>query len=127
MLKSIHHVKERKVTDMKYPIVARNFLTALSERNMTQQDLANISGIGKSSISHYCHGTHCPDNLRAITISKILNVNPLWLMGLSEIKEPVSEDKAAELERLFFNAPLNVQESVLTLLKAAQPLTEHHD
>ena len=85
---------------MKYPIVSRNFLTALSDINMTQQELANISGIGKSSISHYCHGTHCPDNIRAIQLASILKVNPLWLMGLSETKEPVPEDKAAELENL---------------------------
>lgn len=112
---------------MKYPIVSRNFLTALSDINMTQQELANISGIGKSSISHYCHGTHCPDNIRAIQLASILKVNPLWLMGLSETKEPVPEDKATELENLFFNAPEDVQKSVLTLLRAAQLPSEHHD
>lgn len=112
---------------MKYPIVSRNFITALSDSNMTQQDLANISGIGKSSISHYCHGTHCPDNIRAIKLAEILKVNPLWLMGLSEIKEPVTKDRAVELESLFFSAPQDVQDSVLTLLKAAQPPSEHHD
>ena len=85
---------------------------------MTQQQLSAVTDIGKSSISHYCNGTHCPDNLRAIKIAKILNVNPLWLMGLSDDKKPVDNSKTTELETLFNNASPEVQRSVLTLLKA---------
>ena len=107
---------------MKYPVVAENFRIALAENNMTQQKLADVSGIGKSSISHYCNGSHCPDNLRAIQLAKLLKVNPLWLMGLSDNKEEVSE--ISELNELFRNSPLDVQASVMTLLRAAQP---HHE
>lgn len=105
---------------MKYPVVSKNFKLALSEKNMTQQELSNISGIGKSSISHYCNGTHCPDNLRSIKLASILGVNPLWLMGLSNNKEPIPSKTLSELDSLFANVSPEVQDSVMTILKASQ-------
>lgn len=111
---------------MKYPLVSKNFKIALKENNITQQELSNKSGIGKSSISHYCNGTHCPDNLRAIKIAGILNVNPLWLMGLSDIKEPAPKDKLSELDSLYENAPPDIQESVLKILKSCQLSSDPH-
>lgn len=113
-----------KTDIVKYPEVAKNFATALEDNNMTQQQLADSADIDKSSVSHYCKGTHCPNNLRAIKLARILNVNPLWLMGLSDDKQPADNSKATELELLFNNASPEVQRSVLTLLKASQPLTE---
>lgn len=109
---------------MKYPKVAENFIIALFDNKMTQQQLADRCGIGKASISHYVHGTHCPDNIRAIQIAEILHVNPLWLMGLSEIREPVDDSKMQEFQRLFASASDEVQQSVMTLLRASQPQSE---
>ena len=106
---------------MRYPTVSKNFKQALSDKNMTQQKLSEISGIGKSSISQYCNGSHCPDNIRALKIAEILNVNPLWLMGLSDNKNPVDAQTLSEVQELFSQAPREVRDSVLTILKSYKP------
>lgn len=109
---------------MKYPKVAQNFRIILYDNRMTQQMLADKCGIGKASISHYVHGTHCPDNIRALEIAKVVNVNPLWVMGLSDRKEPIEDSEVQEFQQLFELASADVRQSVLTLLRASQPHAE---
>lgn len=82
---------------MKFPIVAERMNHILQLRNMSQQDLSDLSGVGKSSISHYANGTHSPGNVTSAKLAKILRVNPMWLMGYPvsmEIESP--EEKAKE-------------------------------
>ena len=67
---------------MKYPITAQRLREALDKANMTQQELSDKSGIGKSSISHYINGSNEPGNKSAYAIAQVLGVNPAWLMGL---------------------------------------------
>lgn len=66
---------------MKNELTAKRIQLALSNANMKPQELADKSGIGKASISQYVNGSHAPGNVSAEKIGKILNVNPLWLMG----------------------------------------------
>lgn len=54
---------------------------ALSEREMTQQDLADKTGISKSSISQYLSGYAKPKDDRVYAISLALNINEAWLLG----------------------------------------------
>ena len=56
---------------------------------MSQQELADKSGIGKSSISHYVNGSNEPGNKSAYALAEVLNVNPAWLMGLDVPKESI--------------------------------------
>jgi len=53
----------------------------MSNAQMKAQELANASGVSKSSISQYLKGSHSPSNISSGKLSKILNVDPLWLMG----------------------------------------------
>lgn len=46
-----------------------------------QQDLADKSGVGKSSISQYMHGRSVPSNLAAEKLCRPFGLNPAWLMG----------------------------------------------
>lgn len=39
------------------------------------------AGISKLSISQYLNGSHAPSNISSGKIGKVLNVEPLWLMG----------------------------------------------
>lgn len=71
---------------MKYEKTAIRLREALSEANLTQQELADKSHIGKSSISHYINGTNEPGNKSAYQIAEVLKVNPAWLMGLDAPK-----------------------------------------
>lgn len=66
---------------MKYPIVAKRITEAMAEKNLRAQDVANLTGISKASISQYVNGTNSPSNLTASKLSKALDVSPLWLMG----------------------------------------------
>lgn len=62
-------------------LTAKRLSLALSKINMIPQELSNASGVNKSSISQYLNGAHSPSNISSEKMSKILNVNPLWLMG----------------------------------------------
>lgn len=82
---------------MKYPIVAERMNYILELRNLSQQDLSDLSNVGKSSISHYANGTHTPGNVTAAKLAKALGVNPLWLMGYPvSMKMENQEEKARE-------------------------------
>ena len=67
---------------MRYPKTAERLSQAIAEARITQQELADMAKINKSSISHYVNGTHEPGNKAAFAMSHVLGVNPLWLMGL---------------------------------------------
>lgn len=66
---------------MKFPETAKRLSYILSVRKMSAQELANRSGVGKSSISHYVNGTNEPHNKNAGAMAEVLGVDPRWLMG----------------------------------------------
>lgn len=66
---------------MKFRKTANRLNEALSDAGLSPQDLVNITGINKASISQYRNGTHKPSNKTAAMMAPVLNVNPLWLMG----------------------------------------------
>ena len=72
---------------MRYEITARRLREAMSDMGITQQELADKTQIGKSSISHYVNGNNEPGNKSAYKLAEVLNVNPAWLMGLDVPKE----------------------------------------
>lgn len=53
----------------------------LELNNMKQQDLADKSGVSKYSISQYLGQRSIPSNLSVGKMAKVLNVDPMWLMG----------------------------------------------
>ena len=65
---------------MKYKITSKRLSESLYRVNMKPQELANASGVSKSSISQYINGFHKPSELTAKRLAKILGVNHLWLM-----------------------------------------------
>ena len=66
---------------MKNPEIAKRIKEAMEYAGVTQQELSNKSGIGKSSISQYVHGTYIPNNATAQKLGDALGVSPVWLMG----------------------------------------------
>lgn len=66
---------------MKYENTSKRLKIALSNKNLTAQELADKSGVSKASISQYVNGSHAPSNVSSSKIAPILDVNPLWLMG----------------------------------------------
>lgn len=100
---------------MRYEITAQRIREAMNDRNMTQQELADKSQLGKSSISHYVNGSNEPGNKAAYALAKVLKVNPAWLMGLDAPKIDIS--KALELFEKYENADPKIQAAVEALLK----------
>lgn len=86
---------------MKNEVTAKRLRLALSNANMKPQELADKSGVSKSSISQYVNGSHAPGNISAKKMGKVLNVESMWLMGfdVEMKKEIVSKD--AEDDILF--------------------------
>lgn len=90
---------------MKYDEISKRINIALSENGLSAQELSNRSGVNKASISQYVNGSHAPSNITSGKMAKVLNVDPLWLMGFDVPMR--KEDLYDELLKL------KTQESVL--------------
>lgn len=55
---------------------------ALAIREMRPKDLAMRTGLSEATISQYRSGYTEPKTDKLALISRVLNVNPTWLMGL---------------------------------------------
>lgn len=85
---------------MKHKETAKRLQEALSRKNLRAQDLSNLSGVAKASISQYINGTHKPSNVSAGKMGEVLEVDPLWLMGfdvpMKSKSQPIYEAAAGE-------------------------------
>lgn len=70
---------------------AKRIKMLLEETGMTQQELADKSGVHKSKISKYLKGEYCPKADSAKKIADVFNVSPVWVMGVESPKYLVSE------------------------------------
>lgn len=61
--------------------IANRIKEGLEIRGMKQIDLAEITGISKSSISTYMNGEYEPKQKNIYKIAKALRVNEAWLLG----------------------------------------------
>lgn len=82
---------------MKFELTANRLREAMKEKGLTQQALSNLSGVTKSSISHYVNGKNVPDNFQAFKLSRVLECDPSWLMGVDDQNFIVVEN--TELQR----------------------------
>lgn len=102
---------------------------ALLLRDMKPIDLANATGIDKSSISHYINGRVKPKQDRIFLMAKALSVDPAWLMGLDTTMEPKKDSDTASADpdaaflqqnpeyRILFDAAKKVKREDLDLVK----------
>lgn len=73
---------------MKYKECANNLKKAMADKNLTAQELSELSGVGKSSISHYVNGTHKPGVVASLKLSRVLGINPALLTMEEAIEIP---------------------------------------
>lgn len=66
---------------MKNEETAKRLKLAMDNKNLTAKQLSDKSGVSEPSISQYVHGTFAPRNKTAAKLAKVLQVNPMWLMG----------------------------------------------
>lgn len=102
---------------MKNELTAKRLQLALSNANMKPQELADKSGVSKSSISQYVNGSHTPSNISSGKMGKVLNVEPMWLMGFDvEMRKDISSKAAEEdIELLKKFSLLNSRDKTIVL------------
>lgn len=103
---------------MKYEKTANRLKFAMLDAGMTQQELADKSHIGKSSISHYVNGSNEPGNKSAFAMAKVLGVNPAWLMGLDVPRQITDPDETIiECIDALKKLPIEQRANVLKYIK----------
>lgn len=102
-------IKERFGTMRKYNLrekeiilgtIGKRIKTALEVREMKAIDLARATGMSKSSISQYMSGKNDPKQDKIYAMAKVLDVNPVWLMGFDVPMESVVSIDATKAESL---------------------------
>lgn len=53
----------------------------MKEKNIKPSELSVKANVDKASISNYLSGNYVPKNDKLYKIAKVLNVNPVWLLG----------------------------------------------
>lgn len=95
---------------------------ALTEKGMTQTELARITGLTKSAISHYVSGRYDPKQTPIYLISKALDVSEPWLMGYDVPKTRAEKIKTAvtpeekNLLDLYAQLPADKQTEILNMI-----------
>jgi len=64
----------------------------MDERGVTQISLSEMTGIPKSAVSQYLSDRFKPKRDRTYIICRALNIDPAWLMGLSNDKFAFDND-----------------------------------
>lgn len=119
---------------MKYETSAKRLSLALERSGMIAQELADRTGIHKSSISQYINGSHAPSNISAGKMAKVLGVSPVWLMGydvpmFDAVKVSGEMGNAAERESMYMQEMIDIvrnldEERMKRLVKYAEKLYE---
>ena len=77
---------------MKNEETAKRLKFAMDANKLTAKQLSDKSGVSEPSISQYVHGTFAPRNKTAAKLAKVLQVNPMWLMGFDvPMVDPASD------------------------------------
>ena len=64
--------------------IAERMAELISDRKMTQKDLASLSGVTESAISHYLKGNRIPRGATLIKIANALDTTTDYLLGQNE-------------------------------------------
>lgn len=85
------------------------FNEALSIRNIKPIELSEITGISKSTISHYMSGYTKPKSDKLYILAKALDVSETWLMGYGDSMERSSLIVGDELQNILFKISRELQ------------------
>lgn len=73
---------------------------AINIRGLSATELCDMTGITKSSLSHYMNGRYKPKQDRLVVLAKALKVTPEYLMGFDVPMEQDDFESAKLEERL---------------------------
>lgn len=109
----------KKITTSQYRI--KELIEAL---NMNLTEFSERTGVQKSALSNYLHGTREPRQDKISQMADPFGIDPAWLMGYdAPMRKPVSKPpvESQEFLDLYTNATPEIQAAVLTLLKSVKP------
>lgn len=72
-----HSIQSNSIQDT----FANRLKIAMQRKHLSQTDLSNLTGIGKSSLSTYLKGDYKPQQSKIDLLSSVLGVTSAWLMG----------------------------------------------
>lgn len=90
-----------KKNDQYLKVSSKRLGSLLSELGISQQELADKSGVLKSSISQYLSERATPPNINAGKMAKVLSVDPLWLMGFDVPMKKENSDSGTKFDNIF--------------------------
>ncbi|AZK44800.1 helix-turn-helix domain-containing protein [Paenibacillus lentus] len=67
---------------------AERLKSIMEEKNMSQTELSDLTGIGKSSISQYLSGKNEPNQKRIEKFADALNCSTAYLNGITTCSDP---------------------------------------
>lgn len=62
-------------------VIKERLIEAMKLRGMNLTELANKSGLAKSSVSRYLSGENIPRSIAIGKMANALNVSPAWILG----------------------------------------------
>lgn len=71
----------------------------LSERQMSQKQLAELTNLTESAVSRYVKGERVPKGAILLNIANALGSSTDYLLGLTEVAHPLSSEQ--EIEQAF--------------------------
>lgn len=80
-------------------VIKERLLEAMKVRQMTATELANKSGLAKSSVSRYLSGENIPRSIAIGKMATALDVSPAWILGYNLTMDG-QEIPTVELESL---------------------------
>lgn len=88
--------------------------------NISQQDIANRTGLNKSTISNYCNGNRTPNQRNTAIISDAFQISPAWLMGFNTpmyVVDPNSSamNKIKDITDAFYNYEISDSDRVIII------------
>jgi len=92
---------------------ANNLKTIMQERNLSQTDLSNLTGIGKPSLSQYLSGKHIPHQRRVSEIANALDVSQTRLTARGR-------DVGSEPLPIISQQKISIEEAAMRLGKSKQ-------
>lgn len=112
--------------------IKKRLREALDNRNMTQQELSDKTGIPKASISQYLSGYAKPKSDRIYMISSALNVNEAWLLGfdvpIDSKVQPLKDTNINDLKTFDNLYPIDIHKyPVLGDIACGEPIFANED
>lgn len=106
--------------------MGENIRSCRETLGLTQEQLGEKLGLQKSAIAKYENGK--TENMKRSTIkdmSKLFNVNPAWLLGISDVKtlpdSKNADQECSEFMKLFVTLPEDKRELIVSAMRGMQP------